>query len=131
MMRSLSLKIVVKKINQMKNLSIITLGILLITSILLTSCRNSSKDDNLSSDEIPIAGVYRNMECETTITLQNGGEATLEIGLLNPEYGRWSGTADNLNINFGEELKNLMMDSVEITESGLRLKYDGTFFKRD
>lgn len=121
----------------MKNLkNTIALGI---TIALLTSCGNSSKSNNLSSDEQTevtsnedislIIGKYTtvdNLGVFHYINIERDGTYTMWIGNdSSPEVCRWTGTANNLilHTSFAE-----VFSSAEVTEKGLRFKDGGLFF---
>jgi hypothetical protein len=138
----------------MKNIMTI-FGALLFASTILTSCGNnkqdnSSKEPSKQSDEstnsnsptqqkqtkeIQIAGTYSgtdNVGMESTIILRSGGTLIIQasVGDGTPDYGNWTGTADNLSLYHKDAFGNdELIGNAKVTDEGLRI-IGGKFYAR-
>ena len=117
-----------------KNYMAVTM--LLIVTVLFTSCGNNSKKDNSSgSNSAEIPGVYSgiyNVGMESTITLRSGGTLIIKasVGDGTPDYGNWTGTADNLSLYHKDSYGNdELIGNAKVTESGLKI-IGGKFYSR-
>jgi hypothetical protein len=69
---------------------------------------------------------------ESTIILRNGGTLIIQasVGDGTPDYGNWSGTADNLSLYHKDALGNdELIGNARVTEEGLRI-IGGKFYAR-
>ncbi len=82
-----------------------------------------------------IAGVYSgtdNVGMESTIILRSGGTLIIQasVGDGTPDYGRWTGTADDLSLYHNDDFGNeQLIANAEISDEGLKIK-GGRFYKR-
>ena len=135
----------------MKNTPIVKLGACVLFFLLIViSCRNSpdkqvdlqtgtpdgiTSEEKTTAKEVEIAGVYTgtdNVGMESTIILQSGGTLIIKasVGDGTPDYGTWTGTADNLSLFHQDELGNdELIGNASVTESGLRI-IGGQFYSR-
>ena len=126
------------------------LGLVSISTVLLFSCNsNSNKSNNFNSDnsesntsikkeepkEAQIAGTYSgtdNVGMESTIILRRGGTLIIQasVGDGTPDYGNWTGTADNLSLYHKDAFGNdELIGNAKVTEEGLRI-IGGKFYAR-
>jgi len=126
------------------------LGLVSISTVLLFSCNsNSNKSNNFNSDnsesntsikkeepkEAQIAGTYSgtdNVGMESTIILRSGGTLIIQasVGDGTPDYGNWTGTADNLSLYHKDAFGNdELIGNAKVTEEGLRI-IGGKFYAR-
>ena len=133
----------------MKNTKNYMAGImLLIVTVLFTSCGNNSKKDNSSDSnstetspkqeqtkEVEIPGVYSgtdNVGMKSTIILRTGGTLIIKasVGDGTPDYGNWTGTADNLSLYHKDSYGyDELIGNAKVTESGLKI-IGGKFYSR-
>jgi hypothetical protein len=99
-----------------------------------TTINNSSSQKD-QSKKIQISGTYSgidNVGMESTIILRNGGTLIIQasVGDGTPDYGNWSGTADNLSLYHKDALGNdELIGNARVTEEGLRI-IGGKFYAR-
>ena len=106
------------------------------------SSASESKSSNVSSSyqeetkkETQIAGTYLgtdNIGMESTIILLNGGTLIVQasIGDGTPDYGNWTGTAENLSLYHKDDFGNdELIGNAKVTEEGLKI-IGGKFFSR-
>ena len=126
------------------------LSLVSISTVLLFSCNsNSNKSNNLNSDnsesntsikreefkETQIAGTYSgtdNVGMESTIILRSGGTLMIQasVGDGTPDYGNWTGTADNLSLYHKDAFGNdELIGNAKVTDEGLRI-IGGKFYSR-
>lgn len=126
------------------------LGLVSISTVLLFSCNsNSNKGNNFNSDnsesntsikkeefkETQIAGTYSgtdNVGMESTIILRSGGTLIIQasVGDGTPDYGNWTGTADNLSLYHKDAFGNEeLIGNAKVTDEGLRI-IGGKFYSR-
>lgn len=133
----------------MKNTNNYMTGImLLIVTVLFTSCGNNSKKDNTSDSnstetstkqeqtkEVELSGVYSgtdNVGMESTITLRSGGTLIIQasVGDGTPDYGNWTGSADNLSLYHKDMYGNdELIGNAKVTDDGLKI-IGGKFYSR-
>jgi len=118
--------------------------------ILFNSCENisnkSSTSESKSSPETPsdqqeikkvtqIAGKYSgidNVGMESTIILRSGGSLIIHasVGDGTPDYGYWTGTAENLSLYHKDAFGNdELIGNAKVTGEGLRI-IGGKFYRR-
>lgn len=84
---------------------------------------------------IEIAGTYSgidNVGMESTIMLLRGGSLIIRasVGDGTPDYGSWSGTADNLSLYHKDEFGNdELIANARVTQEGLKI-IGGNFYPR-
>lgn len=120
------------------------------STVLFFACNsNSNKSNNTNSGstnsnsptqqkqtkEIQIAGSYSgtdNVGMESTIILRSGGTLIIQasIGDGTPDYGNWTGTADNLSLYHKDAFGNdELIGNAKVTDEGLRI-IGGKFYAR-
>jgi hypothetical protein len=118
--------------------------------ILLNSCENKSSNNNLNESksssgnssnyketkkDIEITGTYSgidNVGMESKIILNSGGTLIIQasVGDGTPDYGNWTGTAENLYLYHKDDFGNdELIGNARITEEGLRI-VGGKFYHR-
>ena len=116
--------------------------------ILLNSCENKFSNNNESKsssekysndketkNDIVITGTYSgtdNVGMESTISLVSGGTLIIQasVGDGTPDYGNWTGTAENLSLYHKDAFGNdELIGNARITEEGLRI-IGGKFYHR-
>lgn len=105
-------------------------AILIISTIAisLNGCGNSQ-------NESQIAGTYSgtdNFGMESTIVLRSGGTLIIQasVGDGTPDYGHWTGTAENLSLYHKDAFGNdELIGNAEVTDKGLRI-IGGKFYFR-
>lgn len=126
------------------------LGLVSISTVLFFACNsNSNKSNNTNSGstnsnsptqqkqtkEIQIAGTYSgtdNVGMESTIILRSGGTLIIQasVGDGTPDYGNWTGTADNLSLYHKDAFGNdELIGNAKVTDEGLRI-IGGKFYAR-
>lgn len=86
-------------------------------------------------NKVEIAGVYSgtdNIGMESTIVLRSGGTLIIHasVGDGTPDYGRWTGSADNLSLYHKDVFGNdEFVGNAKVTKTGLRIK-GGKFYSR-
>ena len=126
------------------------LGLVSISTVLFFACNsNSNKSNNTNSGstnsnsptqqkqtkEIQIAGTYSgtdNVGMESTIILRSGGTLIIQasVGDGTPDYGNWTGTADNLSLYHKDAFGNdELIGNARVTDEGLRI-IGGKFYAR-
>ena len=113
--------------------------IIIATSLIsIFSCNNSTKitkKDNVvesESEEIQIAGHYYLEGNKSTLVLQSGGilNYTIQVGGEKNITGKWSGTAENLILNYRDEFGNYYkMGTAIITNKGLKVISSESFVR--
>lgn len=84
---------------------------------------------------VEISGTYSgtdNVGMQSTIILRNGGTLVIHasVGDGTPNYGWWTGTADDLSLYQKDEFGNeQLIGRAEITDDGLQIK-GGKFYRR-
>ena len=85
--------------------------------------------------EVQVSGTYSgtdNIGMESTIILQNGGSLIIQpsVGDGTPDYGNWTGTANNLSLYHNDAMGNEeLIGNAKVTEEGLRI-IGGNFYRR-
>ena len=118
--------------------------------ILINSCGNKSNKNSTSESKISnesssyqeetkkeaqIAGTYSgtdNVGMESTIILRSGGALIIQasVGDGTPDYGNWTGTADNLALYHKDAFgNNELIGNAKVTDEGLRI-IGGKFYSR-
>jgi len=106
------------------------------------SSSSESKSSNVSSSyqeetkkEAQIAGKYSgtdNVGMESTIILRSGGSLIIQasVGDGTPDYGFWTGTAENLSLYHKDAFGNdELIGNAKVTGEGLRI-IGGKFYSR-
>ena len=84
---------------------------------------------------VEISGTYSgtdNLGMESTIILRSGGTLIIQasVGDGTPDYGWWTGTADNLSLYHKDYMGNdELIGRAEVTEDGLKI-IGGKFYSR-
>lgn len=84
---------------------------------------------------VKISGIYSgidNIGMESTIILRTGGTLIIQTSLGDgtPDYGWWTGTADNLSLYHKDAMGNdELIGKAEITEDGLKI-IGGKYYSR-
>ena len=123
----------------MKNKSIKIIILLFSFSAVIMSCgdegqstnnnsqSNGLEENNLEKPKVEISGTYSgtdNVGMESTIILRSSGTLIIQasVGDGTPDYGNWSGTADNLTLNHKDSFGNdELIGKAEVTNEGLRI----------
>ena len=85
--------------------------------------------------EAQIAGTYSgtdNVGMESTIILRSGGTLIIQasVGDGTPDYGNWTGTAENLSLYHKDAFGNdELIGNAKVTDEGLRI-IGGKFYSR-
>ena len=96
---------------------------------------NGLEEKNIEKPKVEIIGTYSgtdNVGMESTIILRSGGTLIIQasVGDGTPDYGNWSGTADNLSLNHKDSYGNdELIGRAEVTNEGLRI-IGGKFYTR-
>ena len=99
------------------------------------SSDGSSSHQEETKKEAQIAGTYSgtdNVGMESTIILRSGGTLIIQasVGDGTPDYGNWTGTADNLSLYHKDAFGNdELIGRAVVTNDGLRIK-GGKFYSR-
>jgi ABC-type Fe3+-hydroxamate transport system substrate-binding protein len=86
-------------------------------------------------EEAQIAGTYSgtdNVGMRSTIILRSGGSLIIQasVGDGTPDYGNWTGTADNLSLYHKDAFGNdELIGNAKVTDEGLRI-VGGKFYSR-
>jgi len=145
---------ILKKINNNTSMKLITKPISLsafaMFLILFNSCEtksnkssaSESKSSNVGSSyqeerkkETQIAGTYSgtdNVGMESTIILRSGGTLIIQasVGDGTPDYGNWTGTAENLSLYHKDAFGNdELIGNAKVTDEGLKI-IGGKFYTR-
>lgn len=131
----------------MKKQSILITILFLTFSAVIISCGNGGQNtkNNSQSNEleektierpkVEISGTYSgtdNVGMESTIILRSGGALIIQtsVGDGTPDYGNWTGTADNLSLYHKDVYGNdELIGRSEITVDGLKI-IGGKFYRR-
>jgi hypothetical protein len=126
------------------------LALISVSTIVFIACNsNSNKSNNTQSEgsdgsssqqeetkkEAQIAGTYSgidNVGMESTIILRSGGSLIIQasVGDGTPDYGNWTGTADNLSLYHKDAFGNdELIGNAKVTDEGLRI-VGGKFYSR-
>jgi len=117
--------------------------------LLFNACsNNSSKSNSFDSEnssgsssnqetkkETQIAGTYSgtdNVGMQSTIILRSGGTLIIQasVGDGTPDYGNWTGTAENLSLYHKDAFGNdELIGNAKVTDEGLRI-IGGKFYSR-
>jgi|GEM_PF-650354 hypothetical protein len=128
---------------------ILTISIIFIPLLILSSCGNSTKnneevssaaatvspDDQENSTKIEIAGVYSgidNVGMESSIVLRSGGTLIIKasVGDGTPDYGHWTGSSDDLALYHNDAFGNEeLIGNAKVTAEGLEI-IGGKFYNR-
>lgn len=96
---------------------------------------SNSSSQQVQPKEVEISGTYSgtdNVGMESTIILRSGGTLMIQasVGDGTPDYGNWTGTADNLSLYHKDALDNdELIGNAKVTEEGLRI-IGGKFYSR-
>ena len=99
------------------------------------SSDGSSSHQEETKKEAQIAGTYSgtdNVGMESTIILRSGGTLIIQasVGDGTPDYGNWTGTADNLSLYHKDAFGNdELIGNAKVTDEGLRI-VGGKFYSR-
>ena len=99
------------------------------------SSDGSSSHQEETKKEAQIAGTYSgtdNVGMESTIILRSGGTLIIQasVGDGTPDYGNWTGTADNLSLYHKDAFGNdELIGNAKVTDEGLRI-VGGKFYTR-
>lgn len=131
----------------MKKQSILITILFFTFSAIIMSCGNGGQNtkSNSQSNEVEektieqrkveISGTYSgtdNVGMESTIILRSGGTLIIQasVGDGTPDYGNWTGTADDLSLYHKDAYGNdELIGRAEVTNDGLRIK-GGKFYSR-
>lgn len=126
------------------------LALISVSTIVFIACNsNSNKSNNTQSEgsdgsssqqeetkkEAQIAGTYSgidNVGMESTIILRSGGSLIIQasVGDGTPDYGNWTGIADNLSLYHKDAFGNdELIGYAKVTDEGLRI-VGGKFYSR-
>ncbi|MBM3441759.1 MAG: hypothetical protein FJX89_03555 [Bacteroidetes bacterium] len=117
--------------------------------LLFNACsNNSSKSNSFDSEnssgsssnqetkkETQIAGTYSgtdNVGMQSTIILRSGGTLIIQasVGDGTPDYGNWTGTAENLSLYHKDAFGNdELIGNAKVTDEGLRI-IGGKFYSK-
>ena len=95
----------------------------------------SSSHQGVTKKEAQIAGTYSgtdNVGMESIIILRSGGTLIIQasVGDGTPDYGNWTGTADNLSLYHKDAFGNdELIGNAKVTDEGLRI-VGGKFYSR-
>ena len=101
----------------------------------LGNSESNSSTQQEQPKEVQISGTYSgtdNVGMESTIILRSGGTLIVQasVGDGTPDYGNWTGTADNLFLYHKDALGNEeLIGNAKVTEEGLRI-IGGKFYSR-
>jgi hypothetical protein len=136
------------KLNNIKKQFIVAL--ISMSNMVFIACNSNSNKSNSSNSgnsesnsstqreqtkDIKISGTFSgtdNVGMESTIILRSGGTLIIQasVGDGTPDYGNWTGTADNLSLYHKDALGNdELIGRAEVTNDGLRIK-GGKFYSR-
>lgn len=96
---------------------------------------SSSTPQQDESVKVEIPGIYSgadNVGMESTIILRSGGTLIIQasVGDGTPDYGNWTGTADNLSLYHKDAFGNdELIGRATVTNEGLRI-IGGKFYSR-
>jgi hypothetical protein len=96
---------------------------------------NEVEEKTIEKQKVEISGTYSgtdNVGMESTIILRSGGTLIIQasVGDGTPDYGNWTGTADNLSLYHKDAYGNdELIGTAEVTNDGLRIK-GGKFYSR-
>ena len=127
----------------------LTFSIISIPLLILSSCGNSTKKNEVVSNsaatvnsddqeklmKFEIAGVYSgidNVGMESSIILRSGGTLIIKasVGDGTPDYGHWTGSADNLALYHNDAFGNEeLIGNAKVTAEGLEI-IGGKFYGR-
>ena len=99
------------------------------------SSDGSSSHQEETKKEAQIAGTYSgtdNVGMESTIILRSGGTLIIQasVGDGTPDYGNWTGTADNLSLYHKDAFGNdELVGNAKVTDEGLKI-IGGKFYTR-
>jgi ABC-type Fe3+-hydroxamate transport system substrate-binding protein len=99
------------------------------------SSNGSSSIQEETREEAQIAGTYSgtdNVGMRSTIILRSGGSLIIQasVGDGTPDYGNWTGTADNLSLYHKDAFGNdELIGNAKVTDEGLRI-VGGKFYSR-
>lgn len=131
----------------MKKTSILITILFFAFSAIIMSCGNGGQNTKTNSQsneveektieqpKVEISGTYSgtdNVGMESTIILRSGGTLIIQasVGDGTPDYGNWTGTADNLSLYHKDAYGNdELIGRAEVTNDGLRIK-GGNFYSR-
>lgn len=131
----------------MKKQSILITILFFTFSTIIMSCGNGGQNTKTNSQsneveektieqpKVEISGTYSgtdNVGMESTIILRSGGTLIIQasVGDGTPDYGNWTGTADNLSLYHKDVYGNdELIGRAEVTNDGLRIK-GGKFYSR-
>ncbi len=131
----------------MKKQSILITILFFTFSAIIMSCGNGGQNTKTNSQsneveektieqpKVEISGTYSgtdNVGMESTIILRSGGTLIIQasVGDGTPDYGNWTGTADNLSLYHKDVYGNdELIGRAEVTNDGLRIK-GGKFYSR-
>ena len=131
----------------MKKQSILITILFFTFSTIIMSCGNAGQNTKTSSQsneveektieqpKVEISGTYSgtdNVGMESTIILRSGGTLIIQasVGDGTPDYGNWTGTADNLSLYHKDVYGNdELIGRAKVTNDGLRIK-GGKFYSR-
>jgi len=128
----------------------LAVALISMSTMVFIACNSSSSKSNNSNSgnsesnsssqqeqtkEIQIAGTYSgtdNVGMESTIILLSGGTLIIQasVGDGTPDYGNWTGTADNLSLYHKDAFGNdELIGNAKVTDEGLRI-IGGKFYSR-
>jgi hypothetical protein len=96
---------------------------------------SNSSSQQIQPTEVEITGTYSgtdNVGMKSTIILRSGGTLIIEasVGDGTPDYGNWTGTADNLSLYHKDAFGNdELIGNAKVTDEGLRI-VGGKFYSR-
>jgi len=96
---------------------------------------NNSSSQPVEPKKVEISGTYSgtdNVGMESTIIIRSGGTLIIQasVGDGTPDYGNWTGTADNLSLYHKDAFGNdELIGNAKVTEEGLRI-IGGKFYSR-
>ncbi len=128
----------------------LTVALISMSTMVFIACNGNSNKSNYSNSgnsesnsssqqvqpkKVEISGTYSgtdNVGMESTIILRSGGTLIIQasVGDGTPDYGNWTGTADNLSLYHKDALGNdELIGNAKVTEEGLRI-IGGKFYSR-
>ena len=131
-----------KKMKKMKKH--FTLALISMASVGFVACNSNSQSESSDGSssyqdetkiEAQIAGTYSgtdNVGMESSIILRSGGTLIIQasVGDGTPDYGNWTGTADNLSLYHKDAFGNdELIGNARVTDEGLRI-IGGKFYRR-
>ena len=101
-----------------------------------TTTDEAAKIDETAKKETQITGTYSgtdNVGMESTIILRSGGTLIIQssIGDGTPDYGNWTGTAENLSLYHKDSYgRDELIGNAKVTDLGLKIIGGKLYFRQ-